>query len=72
MHARKGNYRGVQSMNARRLVWLGPWPDHCRGLNIGQLKADIDRLVQQVEQLVPENIDKIEQRLFTKIERGPQ
>jgi len=70
MHAREGNYRGVLSMNARRLVWLGPWPDHCRGLDIGQLKADIDALVAQVEQLGPENIDKIDQRLFTPIKTG--
>ena len=70
LHARNGNFRGVLSMNARRLVWLSPWPDHCRGLNIGQLRADLDEIVSQVEELGQENIDKIDPKLFTKIMRA--
>jgi predicted metal-dependent hydrolase len=69
MHARNGNYRGVMTMNTRRLVWLSPWPHRCRGLDIGQLKADIDLLVEQVERLGPEKIDQIDLSLFTQIKR---
>ena len=73
MHARKGNYQwGVvdeRPPGGMAGPLAGPLP---HGLDIGQLKADIAHLVQQVEQLGPENIDKIDQRLFTKIERGTQ
>jgi predicted metal-dependent hydrolase len=67
MHARKGNYRGVFTMYARTQVWLTPWPDHCRGLDIGQLKADIEQLAAQVTLLGQEKMDQIDESLFTKI-----
>jgi predicted metal-dependent hydrolase len=69
MHARNGNYRGVFSMYARLQVWLGPWPDHCRGLDIGLLKADIEALAAQVEELGPEKMDQLNKTLFTQIKR---
>jgi predicted metal-dependent hydrolase len=67
MHALNRNHRGVFSMYARTQVWLAPWPDHCRGLDIGQLRADIQALVSEVEQVGPKGMDQIEKGLFTQI-----
>jgi predicted metal-dependent hydrolase len=67
MHALNRNYRGVFSMYARTQVWLAPWPNHCRGLDIGQLRSDIDALVAEVERLGSEGMDQIEKRFFSKI-----
>ena len=72
MHAEKGNFQGVFKMYARTKVWLGPWPDHCRGLDIGQLKADIEEIFEQVEQLGPEKMDQLDKSLFTQIKRVNQ
>lgn len=69
MHAKNGNYRGVFKMYARTKVWLGPWSDHCRGLDIGQLRADLAKIVTQVERLGSEKIDQLDSNLLTKIKR---
>ena len=29
-------------------MWLWPWPDHCRTINVGQLKADLQALVDEL------------------------
>lgn len=67
MHARNGNYRGVMSMYARTQVWLSPWPDDCRGLDIGRLRADIERIVEGVKRLGAHKMTLIDESLFTQI-----
>lgn len=69
MHARNGYAKGVYSMYDRCRVWLGPWPDHCRTVNVGKLRADVKAVVRTVNQLGPDNLDKLDPNLFTQIER---
>ena len=70
MRARQGKYRAVFSMYTRMQVWLTPWPDRCRGLDIGQLKADIATLVAEVERLGPGRLDQLDERFFTRIKKS--
>ncbi|MBN2044157.1 MAG: DUF309 domain-containing protein [Anaerolineales bacterium] len=69
LHARNGNARGVFSMYERCLVWLWPWPDQCRTINVGQLKSDLQRLVDEVKRLNSDHLAHLDQSLFTKIKR---
>ena len=69
MHACNGNLKGVFSMYDRCQVWLGPWPDHCRTINVGQLKRDMDRLMEEVRHLGSDRLDELDESLFTKIKR---
>lgn len=61
------NLRGAMKMYKRCRVWLWPWPDTCRGLNIGRLKADIEAVVNQVKDLGPNNLDQFDTDLFKPI-----
>lgn len=72
MHARNGYAKGVFSMIERCRVWLAPWPDHCRTINVGKLRADIQALVAEVERLGQGRLDELDPNLFTQIERVPQ
>ncbi len=69
LHARNGNARGVFSMYDRSQVWLGPWPDLCRTIDVGRLKADLNRLVDEVRRLGAERLKELDESLFTKIKR---
>lgn len=69
MHARNGNARGVFSMYERCRVWLWPWPDECRTIDVGLMKADLERLVAEVRRLGPDSLSDLDESLFTKIKR---
>jgi predicted metal-dependent hydrolase len=69
MHARNGYAKGVNSMYERCRVWLWPWPDHCRTIDVGQLKADLQALMDEVERLGQEHLDELDPKFFTKIKR---
>ena len=69
MHARNGYAKGVFSMYERCQVWLAPWPDHCRTIDVGKLRADVQALVDGVRRLGPERMDELDPKLFTEIER---
>ena len=69
MHARNGYAKGVFSMYERCRVWLSPWPDHCRTIDVGALRGDVEALVKAVERLGPDNLAQLNSELFTKIRR---
>ncbi|MGD2028099.1 MAG: DUF309 domain-containing protein [Anaerolineales bacterium] len=69
MHARNCYAKGVYSMYERCSVWLGPWPDHCRTVNVGKLRADVEAIVAAVKSLEQDKLDQLDPNLFTKIER---
>ena len=72
MHARNQYEKGVFSMYERSRVWLWPWPNHCRTINIGQLKSDLKHLVEQVTTLGPDKLIALEPKFFTQIQRVEQ
>jgi predicted metal-dependent hydrolase len=69
MHARNRHAKGVFSMYERCCVWLWPWPDHCRTIDVGSLKADLQTLIDEVQRLGPDNMDQLDPKLFSKIKR---
>jgi len=69
MHARNGYAKGVFSMYERCRVWLSPWPDCCRTINIGQLKSDLQQLIEHFSTLPTEQPFEIDPTIFTQIER---
>jgi len=69
MHARDQYKKGVLSMYERCRVWLQPWPDHCRTIDIGQIKSDLEELVKQVLTLGPDKLMELDPKLFTQIKR---
>ncbi|MGH2582713.1 MAG: DUF309 domain-containing protein [Anaerolineales bacterium] len=61
------NFIGMAKMYERCKKWLHPWPDHCRGVDISQLRADVEAAVAEARRLGPERLGEIDQRLFKKI-----
>jgi predicted metal-dependent hydrolase len=51
LHIRRGNYAGAVKVHARSLRWLNNWPENCRGVDVGQLRRDLDAAVAEVRRL---------------------
>ncbi len=67
LHAERKNYRGVTKVYKRCRRWLDPFPPHCRGLDIGQLRSDLAAMYQTVVALGPDRLDELDPALFKPI-----
>ena len=64
----RGNYRGGMKMLLRVRQWLDPLPAHCRGVNIDQLRQDVDAVQRLLTQLGPDRIAGFDKTLFRPID----
>lgn len=67
LHVQRANYRGVMKVYRRSLRWLDPFPDHCRGIDVERLRADLDRVVEAARRLGPERLEELDPDLIKPI-----
>ncbi len=65
------NYVGMMKMHARSAVWLAPWPETCRTVQVGQLRADVAAALAEARRLGPEGLAAFPAGLFPQIRRVP-
>lgn len=63
----RGNYNGAMKMFLRLRQWIAPLPDQCRGIDIGQLKADVLQAYDLLAGLGPERIGSFDRRLLRPV-----
>jgi predicted metal-dependent hydrolase len=63
----KKTYRGAVKMFLRVRQWLYPLPDHCRGVDIAQLRQDAFAVHESLIGLGPDRIDEFDRTLFKPI-----
>jgi predicted metal-dependent hydrolase len=51
LHITRGNYAGAVKVYGRSMRWLKDWPEHCRGVDVGQLRRDLASAVFEVQRL---------------------
>ena len=51
LHITRGNYAGAVKVYGRSMKWLKDWPEICRGVDIGQLRKDLDAVMVEVHRL---------------------
>ena len=51
LHIKRGNYRGAIKVFGRSMKWLRGWPASCRGVDVAQLREDLEAAIAQVERL---------------------
>jgi len=64
----RGNYNGAVKMFLRVRKWLGPLPGTCRGINIEQLKKDVQVVHAALIELGPEGIENFDLELLQPVE----
>ncbi len=56
LHITRGNYAGAIKLYERTQRWLKPWPDVCRGIEIGRLRRDLETVIIELRRLGREHI----------------
>ncbi len=67
LHIKNKNYRGAMKVYARSLRWLKPFPDSCRGINLGQLRRDLETAINQVRLLGPGRLEEFDPELLKPV-----
>lgn len=68
LHVQRGNYAGAVKVYRRSKRWLNPFPDNCRGINVGKIKADLDIVYSEVLRLGPDRLSEFDQSLLKPYE----
>ncbi len=66
-HIRRGNYRGAVKMLNYSKGWLAPFPDHCRGVDVAQLRHDALRVESALLATPPDQLSGFNQSLFRPV-----
>lgn len=56
LHITRGNYNGAIKVYGRVQKWIRPWPEVCRGIDIGQLRHNLDTVIGEVQRLGPDRL----------------
>ncbi len=67
LHITRGNYPGAVKVYGRSMRWLRPWPALCRGVNVEQLRRDLDQAIQEVQRLGASQIMNFNRDLFKPV-----
>ena len=51
LHITRGNYAGAVKVYGRSMKWLKDWPEICRGVDVGQLRKDLETAMVEVHRL---------------------
>ena len=67
-HLIRGNYSGALKMFGRSRKFLDLLPAVCQGINLVQLRQDMDRVEAEMKLLGPERIGSFNRSLLKKVE----
>ncbi len=51
LHITRGNFAGAIKVYGRSMRWLKDWPENCRGVDVGQLRRDLEAAMLEVHRL---------------------
>ena len=57
-HISQQNFRGALKVYQRSQKWLKKWPDTCRGVDVAELRSNLDMALSEVKSLGSENLAK--------------
>jgi predicted metal-dependent hydrolase len=72
LHIERGNYLGAVKMFERSRNWLTPFPDRCRGIDLGSFRQDYHRVEESLHRLGPERVTAFDRGLFHPIYYHPE
>ena len=67
LHITRGNFNGAVKVYGRSLKWLENIPDVCKGIQVGNLKKDAQKVFEEIQTLGPERIDELDPRLLKPV-----
>jgi uncharacterized protein len=67
LHVTRANYAGAIKVYGRSQKWLTKWPDVCRGVQVGKLRYDLDKVIAEVRALGPEQLSAFDSSLLKPV-----
>ena len=67
LHITRGNYSGALKVYQRSKKWLDGLPDVCKGVQIGELRFDAEKVIEDLQRLGPDNIKEFDHGLFKPV-----
>ncbi len=67
LHVSHFNYPGAVKVFQRCMRWLEPWPEVCRGVEIGLLRKDLQAVMQEVDRLGTERLKEFDLALLKPV-----
>ncbi|NWG33289.1 MAG: DUF309 domain-containing protein [Chloroflexi bacterium] len=67
LHIQRGNYAGALKVYERSRKWLEGLPAVCKGVHIGQLRRDAEKVVEALKRLGPERIGEFDPALLKPV-----
>jgi len=67
LHVTRANYNGAIKVYGRVQKWIRPWPDVCRGIEIGQLRQDLEAVITEVRRLGPDRLTGFDRSLLKPV-----
>ena len=67
LHITRNNYIGAVKVHGKVQKWIHPWPDVCRGIEIGQLRQDLEIVMAEVKRLGPDRLAGFDRSLFKPV-----
>jgi predicted metal-dependent hydrolase len=67
LHITRSNYNGAIKVYGRIQKWITPWPEVCRGIEIGQLRKDLEVVIAEVKRLGPDRLADFDRSLFIPV-----
>ncbi len=64
LHITRGNYPGAVKVYGRSMRWLKGWPEKCRGVDVGQLRRNMDAAIAELQRLGPDRSAEFDQSLL--------
>ena len=68
LHITRANYKGAIKVSERVQKWITPWPDICRGIEIGQLRQDLEAVIVEVKRLGPDRLAGFNRSLLKPVQ----
>ena len=67
LHIVNHNYPGAIKVYQRCRKWLQPWPETCRGIQVGQLRRDLEDDILVLQELGPGQIASFDRTILKPI-----
>ncbi len=68
LHVTRNNYNGAVKVYRKVQKWITPWPEVCRGIQIGQLRRELDIVIEGVKRLGPDRLTEFDRSLFKPVQ----
>jgi uncharacterized protein len=68
LHITQYNYAGAIKVYQRCRKWLLPWPETCRGVDVGQLRQDLEAVMTVLQTLGPQRIMDFDTSLLKPVQ----